>query len=304
MTSTPTLQTHAGRWRAFTHRRLSRVLEAARRLAIDNGSRIVFFSDCHRGDGGPTDDLWPNRELYLHVLTHYFRQGYTYIEVGDGDERWKNRRLAPIQRAHQPIYDLLHEFHKQGRLHLIMGNHDYATPRLRVVSKAGMPACKGLVLTHNASGQELLVTHGHQADFENDPGLTFSRLGVRYFWRILQQRGIWCNPNWTEMAHGRSLPGRAIARGMLSRNKRVETRLKSWLRPEGPALLCGHTHVASFAAPGEPAYFNTGCCIVPGQITGLELDEGRLSPVRWTENGSIAREQMATSRLLAELNAS
>jgi UDP-2,3-diacylglucosamine pyrophosphatase LpxH len=264
---------------------------------------LVFFSDCHRGDGGLADDLWPNRELYTNVLAHYYAQGYTYIEVGDGDELWKNRRLAPIQRAHRTIYDLLHEFHKQGRLHLIMGNHDHATPCLRTIAKEGMPTCKGLVLQHKASGQEILVAHGHQADFEKEPGLLFSRLGVRYFWRSLQQRGYWRNPNWREIAQGPSRLGRAIARAMLSRNDRVEARLKSWLRPGGPALVCGHTHVARFAAPGEPAYFNTGCCIVPGQLTGLELDRGQLAPIRWTENGRIAREQMAPARPLAELSA-
>jgi UDP-2,3-diacylglucosamine pyrophosphatase LpxH len=304
MTSTPTLQTRIDRWRAFTHRRLSHVFESVQRLAADDTSRMVFFSDCHRGDGGPTDDLWPNRALYLYVLTYYYQQGYTYVEVGDGDELWKNRRLAPIQRAHRPIYDLLHAFDQQGRLHLIMGNHDHATPRLRVIVKEGMPASKGLVLQHRESGQEILVTHGHQADFEKEPGLLFSRLGVRYFWRFLQKRGYWRNPNWGEIAQGPSRLGRAIARGMVSRNERVEARLKSWLRPDGPALLCGHTHVARFAAPGQAAYFNTGCCIVPGQLTGLELDEGGLSPVRWTENGSITREQLAPTRPLANLSVS
>jgi UDP-2,3-diacylglucosamine pyrophosphatase LpxH len=284
---------------------LTNLFVSAQRLPVDDRSRILFISDCHRGDGGPTDDLWPNRRLYQDVLAHYFREGYTYIEVGDGDELWKNRRLAPILRAHRPTYDLLHRYHKQERLHLIMGNHDYAHPRLRAIAKEGIPAREGLVLQYDGTGHDLLVLHGHQVDFERDPGLTFSRLGVRHFWRSLQTRGYWRNPNWAELAGGRSWLGRAIARGMLNRNKNVEARLTSWLtRPSTNGsrrgILCGHTHVARLAAPGEPAYFNTGCCIVPGQITGLELQAGQLSLVKWSGEKGIDRELLAGPRPLIE----
>jgi UDP-2,3-diacylglucosamine pyrophosphatase LpxH len=285
---------------------LTRIFETAWRLPVDDRSRILFLSDSHRGDGGPADDLWPNRRLYQDVLTHYFREGFTYIEVGDGDELWKNRRIAPILRAHRSTYDLLHEYHERERLHLIMGNHDYAHPRLRLIAKEGIPAHEGLVLQVNGTGQDLLVIHGHQVDFARDPGLTFSRLGVRHFWRGLQTRGIWCNPSWTELAQGRSRLGRVIARGMLNRNDSVEARLTSWLihpstNGHGRALLCGHTHVPRLAASGEPAYFNTGCCIVPGQITGLELQEGQLSLVKWTGEQDLERELLAGPRPLSKL---
>jgi UDP-2,3-diacylglucosamine pyrophosphatase LpxH len=287
------------------HRRLSRLLASARRLPVDDRSRILFLSDCHRGDGGPTDDLWPNRRLYLDVLTRYFQQGFTYVEVGDGDELWKNRRLAPIKQAHRPIYDLLHEYHQQRRLRLIMGNHDYAGPNQRPIAKEGLPARKALVLQHSESEQEILVAHGHQVDFERDPGMIVSRLGVRYFWRGLQQRGCWRNPDWTEIARGPSWLGRTIARSMLRRNRIVEARLLSWLdRPtdrDHPALICGHTHQARFAAPGQPAYFNTGCCIVPGQITGIVLEAGQLSLIRWTGQAHLEGEVLAGPRPLRDI---
>jgi hypothetical protein len=143
--------------------------------------------------------------------------------------------------------------------------------------------------------------HGHQADFEHEPGLVISRLGVRHFWRGLQSRGYWRNPDWTEMLRGPSWLGRTIARSMLNRNRLVEARLLDWVRPDGPALLTGHTHVARFAALGAPAYYNTGCCIVPGQITGLELDRGQLSLVRWTGESNVEREVPAGPRAWADL---
>jgi len=46
-----------------------------------------------------------------------------------------------------------------------------------------------------------------------------------------------------------------------------------------------------------PAYFNTGCCAFPdGDITGLELAEGRIRLVRWPE-GEPQREELATAKL-------
>ena len=75
----------------FAHKRLTKVFEAAKRIPFDDSSRIVFFSDCHRGDNGRTDPFARNKELFLHALNHYYREGFTYIEVGDGDDLWQNR---------------------------------------------------------------------------------------------------------------------------------------------------------------------------------------------------------------------
>jgi hypothetical protein len=103
---------------------------------------------------------------------------------------------------------------------------------------------------------------------------------------------------------------------MLRRNEAVEARLNSWLirppaaRPDGagrrtnghgPALLCGHIHVPHLSAPGEPTYLNTGCCIVPGQITGLELQDGQLSLLKWTNGKGLKGELLAGPRPLDHL---
>ena len=86
---------------------------------------------------------------------------------------------------------------------------------------------------------------------------------------------------------------------MLRRNRIVEARLLSW--NAGPALLTGHTHEARFAQPGSPPYFNTGCCIVPGQITGIELQAGQLSLIEWTGESDLERRLLAGPRSLSEL---
>jgi hypothetical protein len=86
---------------------------------------------------------------------------------------------------------------------------------------------------------------------------------------------------------------------MLKRNRIVEARLVSW--KADAALLTGHTHEACFAEPGSRAYFNTGCCFIPGQITGIELQAGQLSLVRWTGESGLDRELLAGPRSLSEM---
>ena len=52
------------------------------------------------------------------------------------------------------------------------------------------------------------------------------------------------------------------------------------------------------AAVGQaPAYFNTGCCAFPdGDITGLELVDGRIRLVRWPKRAPQC-EELATAEL-------
>ena len=123
----PALQTpsffRAG-WLPRIHRRLSQVLETAKTINFDDSSRFVLFSDLHRGNGGKADAFLPNAELFLSTLQNYVRRGFTYVEVGDGDELWKGWSFEEIRHAHQRVFDLFHDLDKERRLHLILGNHD------------------------------------------------------------------------------------------------------------------------------------------------------------------------------------
>jgi hypothetical protein len=81
----PRLRIAAKVRRGFAYRRLSQAFKSARVFPFDDASRFVFFSDCHRGDNSRADSFVGNKELFLHALTHCYREGFTYIEVGDGD---------------------------------------------------------------------------------------------------------------------------------------------------------------------------------------------------------------------------
>jgi UDP-2,3-diacylglucosamine pyrophosphatase LpxH len=280
--------------RTLAHRRLTQVFEAAKSVLFDDSSRIVFFSDCHRGNNGRVDDFAKNEELFLHALGHYYRKGFTYIEVGDGDDLWKHRRFSDIRRAHGRTFDLLHMFDRQDRLHLIVGNHDIQGRQRDRVERDGIIAREGLILCHSNTGQRIFVLHGHQADFKSDQLYAASRFAVRYIWKLFQFLGF------------RNKTGRE---GVTPKQKRIDRRITEWVQAHQHVVICGHTHRPMYPAYGAPPYFNTGSCVIPGTITGLEIQNGEITPVRWStqpetrqgEAQGIVRELMGSPRRLRAL---
>jgi UDP-2,3-diacylglucosamine pyrophosphatase LpxH len=278
-------------WRALAHRRLTEVFEMASEVLFDDSCRIVFFSDCHRGDNSRADAFARNEQIFLRALTYYEQEGFTYIEVGDGDELWKNRRFGDVRKAHGCIFDLLHRFDQQNRLHLIVGNHDIQRGRRDQVEKDGMIAREGLILRHARTGQRIFVVHGHQADFKSDCLYIMSRFVVRYVWKRLQL---------LDFAGVMSHVGHSWKQG------KIEQTIIGWIQAHWQIVICGHTHRPMFAAHGAPPYFNTGSCVSPGYITGLEIQNGEIVPVKWSawsdvgQGGSlrIEREPLASPKKL------
>lgn len=275
-------------WRALVFRRLTAVWHTARTVPFDDSSRLVFFSDCHRGDGSRADAFARNEPLFLGALEHYFRQGYTYVEVGDGDEMWQNPRIEDIRRAHPDTFDLLHRFDREGRLHLLLGNHDLHGRQSHRVEKAGLVAQEGLILQHRWTGQQIFVVHGHQADIHSDRLHPLSQFFVRKVWKRLL---LLC-------------PAPVNRERARFRVSLIEQRIAAWAAHRQQVVICGHTHRPALPGSQSAAYFNTGSCVYPGYITGLELSEGKIALVRWTaqpETRSVASTQLQRGLLAPPL---
>jgi hypothetical protein len=143
------------------------------------------------------------------------------------------------------------------------------------VVKDGIATQEGLVLQHVRSGQQIFVVHGHQADFMSDRLCVMGRLLVRHVWKRLQLLGF---------------AGTVSQEGDTPRRRKVERRIVEWVQGNQQITVCGHTHHPVFARNGAP-YFNTGSCVYPGYITGLEFQNGQLMSVRWSaRNGTRERE--------------
>ncbi len=273
-----------------SEKRISRAYHKARRVPFNDTSKFIIFSDCHRGDNSFADDFANNRNIYFHALNHYYEQGFTYCELGDGDELWENREFKEVFEAHKNVFMLLKEFYDEGRLHRLVGNHDMVYRNERYVEKymysyfnkvtgtddtlfPGITFPEGLVLEHEESGQEIFMMHGHQADWMNYHGWRFNRFLVRILWRPLQVFGIG-DP---------TSPARNYSELI-----KVEKRCKRWIvANKNLFTIIGHTHRPRFPEPGEIALFNDGSCVHPRSITGLEIENGQILLVKW---------QIATTR--------
>ena len=66
--------------------------------------KIVLMSDCHRGTGDWSDTFLKNQNIYFSALMNYYEKGYTYIELGDGDELWENKRMKDISEIHNNVF--------------------------------------------------------------------------------------------------------------------------------------------------------------------------------------------------------
>lgn len=284
----------------FTDKRLTQAYEEADRKYIDDKSRIVFMSDAHRGDGSVSDEFLRSRNLFVNALSEYYENGYTFIEVGDGEELLEYSEMEHIKNAHADVYQNIKRFFDDDRYIRIYGNHDIYLKDKEFVKKhfyrnydeyteeffdflKGFEPKEAIVLKHRRTSQEIFVIHGHQGDAPNDQFWFFTMLSLKYFWRFFHRFGI-RNPA-------------SPVKNVTKRHK-IERNYSKWIQKHHRALICGHTHRFKFPKNNEIPYFNTGCGIYPASITALELSEGMIRLVRWKERANedgmlyIRRETM------------
>ena len=281
-------------------KKLDRAYNNAKVVAFDDDSKFILFSDCHRGDNSFADDFANNRNIYYHALKHYYVQGFDYAELGDGDELWENNSFESILYAHKNVYGLMQLFHKQKRLHMIWGNHDMVYRDPNYVKKnlhsffdpkvgadvelfGDIEYNEAIILKHKDTQQELFLTHGHQADWWNYTFWKWSRFMVRVLWKPLNVMGI-ADPtspakNYKELI-------------------KVERRTKKWITENNNIMtVVGHTHRPRFPEPGDVAFFNDGSCVHPRSITGIEIENGAISLIKW----QIATKEDGTLQIVRVL---
>ena len=61
------------------------------------------MSDMHRGDGTGSDDFAHNSLIFKCALDYYLDNGFTYIELGDGEELWENKGFDQIYITHTSV---------------------------------------------------------------------------------------------------------------------------------------------------------------------------------------------------------
>jgi len=287
--------------------------ERIKRITSVPGMKLVVMSDMHRGDGSGADDFAQNSLIYRCALEYYLENGFTYIELGDAEELWENDNFDQIYITHTPVYDLLVKFHDpdpaKTRYIKVWGNHDLYWKDHQDIYQSLFPG----IQIHEAVilNDFLLMIHGHQADpMCSGPVAAVSQFFVNHIWADLQRTGM-------------KDPTRAATNPGLCNE--VDERLYKWAihNDQGiTAIIAGHTHRAvfenlsltemrlqalNFTAENavhfqerrDSRYYNTGSCVHPMSITGLEIsfdDQIRSNLIEWlcaTEANMLTVKRLA-----------
>lgn len=267
----------------FSDKRISRAFKNAKKLPLNVASKYILFSDCHRGDGGYADDFLHNKELFKFALKQYFKNDFTYIELGDGDELWENS-FNDIFKAHKDTYGVLKQFHEKKRLHFIWGNHDMDYKKPKHIAKnlayfddnvkgpnqelmINASFSEAIVLENNER-KKIFLLHGHQADWFNYNFWKLSKFLVRFLWKPLQIIGI----------KDPTSPAQNFKELI-----KVEENLEKWIKKNNNQMIVtGHTHRPRFPSPNELPHFNDGSCVHPRCITGLEIQNNEITLIKWS----------------------
>ncbi len=262
-------------------KKLDKIFKKSKIMNIDDSTKLVIMSDCHRGAGDNYDNFIKNKNIFLGALSYYYHHDFTYIELGDGDEMWEVKNYKSIIEEYIDVFKKMKKFHDSNRLFMIYGNHDIKKKFSNIMSKYfyyyydkvtqqeksllnGLTVEESLVLKYK--GYDIFLIHGHQVDFFNGTLWRLSMLLVRYIWKFLERLGI-------------KDPTSAAKNNIV--NRRKEKKLEKWSIKNNKILISGHTHRAIFPKVGQSLYFNDGSCIHPNGITCLEIENGHITLAKW-----------------------
>ncbi|MDR1695696.1 MAG: hypothetical protein LBR69_03590 [Endomicrobium sp.] len=262
------------------HKKLDRDFKHAKVITYGRKDKFVIMSDLHRGTADSADNFYKNRLIYKFAIKNYLKNDYDYIELGDADELWKNKNQKHIFDQYGDIFWTIKQFYARGKLHMVYGNHDIVKSNPKWLEKhysdifsidenSYVPAFKGLkcypsviLKPEDESLETFYLTHGHQSELTGDLFWRVSRFFIRHVWRPLESIGL------------KEPAGTAEKRLKMQRE---ENTLIGYARQESKVLIAAHIH-----RPFIGKYYNnSGSCISEGYIDALEIEDGKLSLVKW-----------------------
>ena len=192
-------------------------------LELKEKSRIIVFSDHHRGAKNGADDFMKAESSYLAALDHYFENKFQLVSLGDSEELWENT-LTQVKKNNTLTFESEKRFILQDRFFKVFGNHDLywdnspiASQQLKAIYGKKLRVFEGIVLekdnkrsysarkkskepfsflSKKPANEEgplpiadcpltIFLTHGHQGDASSD-GNWFSKFFVANIWAPLQ----------------------------------------------------------------------------------------------------------------------
>ena len=279
---------------------------------------FIIFSDQHKGAGNFADDFGYAAANYQAALNYYNQQQFTFISLGDSEELWENT-LDAVKKHNKSSFTIETEFLKRKAFVKIFGNHDLfwgndplAAYQIEKIYGEQLKVFEGIILTTTITDQPLSIflTHGHQGDVASD-GNWFSKWFVSRVWAPLQAY-LRINPNtpafsnqlktvhnqlmyeWAAVQQSVLITGHTHQPvfNSLTHLERIYIKLDAARKAndaiEEEKLLAQlkkekimGAEIPAFSA-SKPNYFNAGCCCFSdGDITGLEITEGKIRLIKW-----------------------
>ena len=288
-------------------------------LDFQSDSKLIIFSDQHKGNRNHSDDFALSEKNYLAALQYYNEQQFLFCSLGDSEEFWKYP-VWSVLKHNKATFEQEANFLKRDAFFKVFGNHDLywdndplAGYHLEKVYGRKLKIYEGMILRIPLKDRILAIflTHGHQGDLQSD-GNWFSKWFVSNVWAPFQAY-LRVNPNTPAFDNQLKSAHNAI--------------MYDWTAQQtGMALITGHTHQPVFnslthlertyirleearkngwqdrvqkleaeliagkisgdtsprQAYSKNTYFNTGCCCFnDGDITGIEIEAGKIRLIKW-----------------------
>jgi len=258
-------------------RRIKNLYKSSKEINLKTEKKIFIYSDCHRGTGDKADDFYHNRNLFLKVIQKYIDKNYLLIELGDGDELWENNKFEDILKTYKKIYEIYNKQAYKNKFYFLWGNHNRQWKnKLKIGKKISsfikqdslIESYESLVLKYD--DKSLFLLHGHQGELINDKLWWIGKFFVKVFWRPIQLRF-----GFSDLT--------SPAKNFKARIK-VDKRYIKWIKETNIPTIIGHTHRPMFPKQGQTHYFNSGSCIHPKGISGIDISNEKISLVKWSIN--------------------
>ena len=306
--------------------------------------KMIIFSDQHKGARNGADDFMVSEQNYLDALEYYHQNVFHLVGLGDCEELWENMVIS-VKKHQQPSFEKEKKFIHNNAFIKIFGNHDlywkndpFAPIMLKEIYGINLPIHEGVVLQTTIKGKQLNIfcTHGHQGDAVSD-GNWFSKFFVSKIWGPLQSY-LKINPNtpaydsnlktvhnqimyeWSEKqkdlllitghTHQPTFESlthiERLYRQLLFARRVNDDGMINSLQKEIEFRKFEYTTISEDYLKLIPTYFNSGCCCYSdGDITGIEIAEGNLRLIKWSNKKSgperILLEETPLEELLAEI---
>ena len=305
-------------------------------IPFTDSDRFIIFSDQHKGAKNGADNFAQAEPNYLAALHYYDQQNFHFVSLGDAEEFWENS-LAEVKKHNQPSFEAERKFLVRGAFTKIFGNHDlnwannpFGSLQLKNIYGEEVTIYEGLLLQTQLAGKLFTIycTHGHQGDAQSD-GNWFSQFFVARIWGPLQCY-LHINPNTPSCNFSLKTTHNQMMYEWSSQQKDLllitghthQPVFESMTQLEGlyrkleaarkenkqdrvqglEAEIKLHQYATGSYLPLKPTYFNSGCCCFnDGDITGIEIEEGKIRLIKWEEQDKVSTRTILEETTLAEL---